>query len=144
MSWLRDSLRLFHERHERLKHFVHSGFRVPLPRYGQVLMGVVYFSIPVVGGWYVMQWAISKSHHSIGLYGEKLPNQDGIQGLGDQRLDERSEYQKVGAGGWGGGVHLATSDETTQQRNQQMLRKFLKQQRKRDQLPAEKENNSDD
>ena len=35
-------------------------------------MGCIYFSIPVVGGWHVMQWAIGKSHDSIGPKGEKL------------------------------------------------------------------------
>jgi hypothetical protein len=139
MSWVRDSIRVLNERHERLKNFIHNGFRYPLPRHGQILMGMVYFSIPVIGGWYIMQWAISKSHHSIGLNGENLPNKSGIQGLGDQRAvvvkdsehREEIQYHKVGAGGWGGGVHLAMSDEETQQRNHQMLRKFLKLQRKR-------------
>jgi hypothetical protein len=36
------------------------------------MMSCIYFSIPVVGGWYVMQWAISKSHESIGEKGGKM------------------------------------------------------------------------
>lgn len=148
MSWLRNTIEQLHDRHERLKNTIHNGFRVPLPRYGQFLMGVVYFTIPVVGGWYIMQWAISKSHHSIGLHGEKLPNRSGIQGLGDKRVvvaedAEQPEYRKVGAGGWGGGVHLATSDEETQRRNQEKIRKFLKRQRKRNQLPEEEKSPED-
>ena len=43
---------------------------------------------------------------------------------------ETGETKKVGAGGWGGGVNLATSDEEIQKRNRKMLKKFLKQQRK--------------
>jgi hypothetical protein len=146
MSWLRNSIQMLQDRHERLKNTIHNGFRYPLPRYGQILMGMVYFTIPVVGGWYIMQWAISKSHHSIGLYGEKLPNQSRIQGLGDKRVvvaEDTEQVQKVGAGGWGGGVHLAVSDEESQRRNQEKLRKFLKRQRKLNQSPQE-ENNQDD
>jgi hypothetical protein len=137
---------MLQDRHERLKNTIHNGFRYPLPRYGQILMGMVYFTIPVVGGWYIMQWAISKSHHSIGLYGEKLPNQSRIEGLGDKRVvvtEDTEQVQKVGAGGWGGGVHLAVSDEESQRRNQEKLRKFLKRQRKLNQSPQE-ENNHDD
>jgi hypothetical protein len=150
MSWLRNSIRIFQDRHERLKSYIHSGFRYPLPRYGQILMGMVYFTIPVVGGWYVMQWAISKSHHSIGLHGEKLPNRSGIQGLGDKRVvvaedaeHPEVQYHKVGAGGWGGGVHLAMSDEETQRRNQEKIRKFLKRQRKVNQLSQEEASQDD-
>jgi hypothetical protein len=89
-------------------------------------MGFVYFCIPVVGGWHVMQWAISKAHNRIGESGERLPNQK-IEGVGDLR----GNGEKVGAGGWGGGVHLTVSDEGQQQRNKRMLRKFLRKQRKK-------------
>jgi len=60
----------FHDRHERLKNYVHNGFRVPLPPWGRAVMGFVYFSLPVIGGYYVMQWAISKSHEEIGERGK--------------------------------------------------------------------------
>jgi predicted secreted protein len=72
MTILANALRSFHERHEKIKHTVHTAWRIPLPKYGQIIMGCVYFTIPVVGGWYVMQWAISKSVDSIGPRGEKL------------------------------------------------------------------------
>ena len=67
MEWLRS----LNDRHVALKKRVHS-FRLPLSPRGVLLMQCVYFTIPVVGGWYVMQWAISKSHENIGLRGEKL------------------------------------------------------------------------
>jgi hypothetical protein len=136
MSWIRESIRNIHERHERVKHFVHNGFRYPLPKYGQILMGMVYFSIPVIGGWYAMQWSISKSHEYIGVNGEKLPP-EAMRGGGRHRpvvVDEQTgaiEYQKVGAGGWGGGVNLAASHEETRKRNKRRFQKFLKQERKR-------------
>ena len=133
MSWFRT----ISDRHERIKEYIHNGFRYPLPKSGQYIMGFVYFSIPVISGWYIMQWAISKSHESIGYQGERLP-QKSVQGLGDQRpvvrtvgntegkTQEVVEYQKVGAGGWGGGVHLVVSDEEEQQRNRKKLRKLLR------------------
>jgi hypothetical protein len=146
MSWIRSLL----DRHERLKNYVHNGFRYPLPKYGQYVMGFVYFSIPVISGWYIMQWAISKSHDSIGYYGEHLP-QKSIQGVGDLRpvLDEQEQqsdgikvikYEKVGAGGWGGGVHLVVSDEEEQKRNRKKLRKLLK----KLQVDQQKTSNNDD
>jgi hypothetical protein len=137
MSWIRS----LSDRHERIKEYIHNGFRYPLPKYGQYVMGFVYFSIPVISGWYIMQWAISKSHQSIGYHGEHLPHKS-VQGIGDQRPVVRTtnasnagreteqvqvvEYQKVGAGGWGGGVHLVVSDEEEQKRNRKKLRKLLK------------------
>ena len=59
-----------------------------------------------------------------------------IQGLGDKTIVEDSNtgekrIQKVGAGGWGGGVHLVTSDQKTQDVNKVSLERFLKQQRRR-------------
>jgi hypothetical protein len=142
MSWIRS----ISDRNERLKQYVHNGMRYPLPKYGQYIMGLVYFTIPVIGGWYIMQWAISKSHESIGYNGERLPIKT-IQGIGNQRPVTRTttvndttisntndpqvvvssvQYEKLGAGGWGGGVHLVVSDEEEQKRNRKKLRKLLK------------------
>jgi hypothetical protein len=128
-------LQEFRRKHERLKKAVHEGFRVPLPRWGRWIMGGVYFTLPIFGGYHVMQWAISKSHASIGARGELLPQNrkdvlravgspstDGGEVVGDRRPDGRT----VGAGGWGGGVRLAVSDEETQRRNREKLEKFLK------------------
>ena len=146
MSWIRR----ISDRHERIKEYIHNVFRYPLPKYGQYIMGFVYFSIPVISGWYITQWAISKSHENIGYYGEKLPKKS-VQGVGDKRPVVRTvpksgsttgvdknggdvseeteqiiEYQKVGAGGWGGGVRLVVSDEEEQKRNRKKFRKFMK------------------
>lgn len=51
-----EFLRQLGERHERLKKKIHST-RIPLSKNGQRVMAAVYFSIPVVAGYYVMQWA---------------------------------------------------------------------------------------
>lgn len=65
------------------------------------------------------------------VIGEKLRNKQ-IEGIGDKRVvNQTGEVQKLGAGGWGGGVNLAKSDENIQRRNQKMLKKFLKQQKKK-------------
>ena len=77
-----------------------------------------------------MNWAIGKSHESIGLHGEKLPVEATHLG-GNKTIDEQGRAQTVGAGGWGGGVRLAVSDEETQRRNQKRLRKFLRRQKKK-------------
>ncbi|KAL3942816.1 MAG: hypothetical protein SGBAC_003054 [Bacillariaceae sp.] len=56
-----------------------------------------------------------------------------IQGIGQHAVikDQAGErVEKVGAGGWGGGVHLANSDEQTQNVNRINLERFLKKQRK--------------
>jgi hypothetical protein len=136
--WLFEALNTFHKNHEKLKHSVHEKFRYPLPPWGRFLMGCFYFSVPVVGGWYVMQWAISKSHDSIGRYGEKLlavpvdnnDDEHGAKIMGQTAIVDGQEVQ-VGAGGWGGGVRMVTSDEETQRRNREMLHKFLRKQKRK-------------
>ena len=93
------------------------------------MMGCIYFSIPVVGGWQVMQWAIGRAHLSIGEKGEKLKIKE-VQGIGDQSI-VNGERKKIGAGGLGLGVKLAVSDVNDQERSKKMLAKLLKKARKR-------------
>ena len=111
--------------HSRLKHAIHTRFRIPIHnKYGRWAMGFVYMTVPIIGGYHVMQWAISKSHESIGERGEKLPIKT-VQGIGDKRIKRDGSSQTVGAGGIGGGVHLAVSTEEEQRRNRRKLEKFL-------------------
>ena len=123
---MKDFIERFHESHERLKHKVHNAWRMPLPKWGQICMGFFYFSIPVVGGYQVMMWAISKSHDSIGVKGEKLHIKE-VQGIGDT-VSLSGEQVKLGAGHMGGGVKLAVSSKEEQQRNKALLAKVLKRQ----------------
>jgi hypothetical protein len=61
-----------------------------------------------------------------------------IQGIGDKRIVQKSDgdqqqhqpphLELVGAGGWGGGVNLATSDQKTQDINRINLERFRKKQ----------------
>jgi hypothetical protein len=121
----------FHHHHERIKKFVHEGMRYPLPKWGRFIMGCFYFSVPVIGGWYIMQWAIHQSHQSIGVHGELLPQKQ-IQGYGDKTMDHDGNEHKIGgATGWGGGVRLVVSDVETQERNREMLNKFLRHQQRK-------------
>ena len=93
-------------------------------------MGCFYFTVPVVGGWYVMQWAISKSVDEIGERGEKL-RQNRLEGFGNKTIIDGKE-EKIGAGGRYGGVNLAMSDSSTQENNRVMLEGlFRKERRKR-------------
>ena len=78
-----------------------------------------------------MQWAISKSHESIGTRGELLPEKK-IQGIGDVRIKEDGTKELVGAGGVGGGVRLAVSDVKTQEQNRKMLQAFFRKQRRKE------------
>ena len=62
-------LRELSARHEALKERIHA-FRIPLSPRGQRIMGFVYFCIPVIGGYYIMQAAIGQSHKNLaGLKG---------------------------------------------------------------------------
>ncbi|CAH0482727.1 unnamed protein product [Peronospora belbahrii] len=44
------------ERHQKLKTQIHNT-RIPLSKNGQRIMGLVYFTAPIIGGFYVMKWA---------------------------------------------------------------------------------------
>ena len=79
-----------------------------------------------------MQWAISKSHASIGEHGERLPIKD-IQGIGDKRVGSDGDFKTITTG-----VKLAVSDEETHRKNRDKLDRFLKRQ-KRMQERREKE-----
>lgn len=50
-----EFLRELSARHERLKRKIHAT-RVPLSPAGQRVMGLVYFSVPVVCGYFIMKW----------------------------------------------------------------------------------------
>lgn len=114
----------FHQNHERLKRAVHEGMRIPLPPWGRRFMGFVYFTIPIVGGYYVMQWAIGKAHKSIGPNGEFLPNKDVPIGSSSSSSDSSTRHPPVPTLG----VPLASSDAETQQKNKIKLERFLRQQ----------------
>ena len=76
-----------------------------------------------------MEWAKSKSDDEIGARGEKLREKK-LQGFGNKTVID-GKVESIGAGGWGGGVHLAISDEDTREKNRAMLEAMFKRERKR-------------
>ena len=76
-----------------------------------------------------MQWAISKSHESIGERGEKLAVKD-VQAIGNKAYIGE-ELKTVGAGGVGAGVKLITSTQDEQMRLRKMLDQFIERDRRR-------------
>lgn len=62
-----------YERHERLKKRIHS-FRMPLSPAGQKGMAIVYFTIPIVIGFYIMQAAKGQADVNLGKDGSKITN----------------------------------------------------------------------
>lgn len=76
-----------------------------------------------------MEWAKSKSVDEIGARGEKLREKK-LQGFGNKTVID-GKVESIGAGGWGGGVHLAISDEDTREKNRAMLEAMFKRERKR-------------
>ena len=71
-----------------------------------------------------MQWAINRSHESIGERGEKLRIKE-VKGIGDQAIVSGG-VTRIGAGGLGMGVKLAVSNEEDQSKNKKNLKKFFK------------------
>ena len=66
-----DFFRNVSERHENFKKKVH-GFRIPLSKNGQRFMTLVYITVPIVGGLFVMQWAENIAKENLGADGKKL------------------------------------------------------------------------
>ena len=66
-----EFLRKLSASHERLKEKIHA-FRLPLSPMGVRVMKVVYFSIPMISGYYIMQAAIGYSdRNTVPLLKEK-------------------------------------------------------------------------
>jgi len=139
MGWFARKIDAFNKAHNRLIHTVHTAWRVPLPPWGQFAMGCVYFAVPIVIGYNTSLWAIDKANAT-----KEQRLGDGkdvqIQGLGDKRIvrtqdqdggDGTTQVEQLGAGGWGGGVHLVTGDQKTQETNRVNLERFLKKQRRK-------------
>lgn len=64
-SWLQQKIYEFKLSHERLKHKIHNGWRMPLPPWGRAVMGCVYFSIPVIFGYTISTWAVAQSEATV-------------------------------------------------------------------------------
>ena len=89
-------------------------------------MSCFYFSLPVVFGYFVVNKVIDGAEETAR---ERLEG-DKKRTIGNTTDATSSMASKVGAGGWGGGVNLATSDIKTQDINRINLERFLKKQRR--------------
>jgi hypothetical protein len=128
--------------HDRLKNSIHTYWRQstilsPRTRLGKVIMGSLYFSIPVVLGYFVVTKVVDISESTVQeRFGGSNGNGNGISSSSssssssNSSSEENNEFEKIGAGGWGGGVNLATSNKETQDVNRINLERFLKKQRK--------------
>ena len=59
------------KRHQELKERIHA-FRIPLSPNGRRFMGFVYFTIPIISGYYLMQYVNSIAEKNLGEKGSKL------------------------------------------------------------------------
>ena len=114
--------------HERLKNAVHAYWRKnpvlsPRTTAGKVVMGTFYFSIPVVLGYALVAPLADRTEAAAG---ERLA----AAASGSKSEGSSGRPEKVGAGGWGGGVRLAESSARTQEINKTNLERFLKKQRR--------------
>lgn len=79
-----DFMKSIPARHEALKKRIHN-FKYPLsPFYLKVVQGV-YFTIPIVIGYYIMEWSTAQSVKNLGARGELMKQKAALQGT---KLDE--------------------------------------------------------
>ena len=79
-----DFMKSIPARHEALKKRIHN-FKYPLsPFYLKVVQGV-YFTIPIVIGYYIMEWSTAQSVNNLGARGELMKQKAALQGT---KLDE--------------------------------------------------------
>lgn len=69
---------------------VHA-FRIPLSPAGQRVAQVVYFSIPVIGGYFIMDWATSKAREEIEFGGGGSEGGSGRQAAVSVAVEEGKE-----------------------------------------------------
>ena len=81
-----DFLRELGRRHAALRDRIHST-KIILPMWGVAVMGAVYFAAPLIGGHYMMQYAINRSEDEIG--GERATKLD-IQAIRERRRTEQA------------------------------------------------------
>ena len=91
MTTLRD----WQERHKRFVKKVHA-FRIPLSPQGKAVAQVVYFSVPVVAGYFIMGWATDRAKAEI-QYSDNYDETNTTSAFGGARA----------AGAGGGGVEAA-------------------------------------
>lgn len=103
---------------------------VALPKWGQYGMGMIYATIPLIGGYAAYEYVLEKRVENLGLKHEKLAaivnNSPGTT-VGDTIFVD-GKIQRVGAGGKFGGVKLTVCDAEQQKKNKRMLQLLLRKQ----------------
>mmetsp|Transcript_10141 Transcript_10141/g.12654 ORF Transcript_10141/g.12654 Transcript_10141/m.12654 type:complete len:115 (+) Transcript_10141:430-774(+) len=93
-----DFLRRLYAGHQRLKHKIHNN-RIPLSPMGQKFMGFVYFTIPLIGGYFIMQWTVNRSNakwninEKDGTYSIPKEIEDR---LGKQNIEKYKDFGRTG------------------------------------------------
>lgn len=64
MSSLNATIRDLQARHKAFVKRVHA-FRIPLSPRGRAIAQIVYFSVPIIGGYFIMDWATNKAKEEI-------------------------------------------------------------------------------
>jgi len=111
-----DIIRAIGRSHDKLKHHVHTAWRIPLTKNGQRLAGLVYFSIPCVAGYYIFSFCEEKAK-------ENLADLELVKGK-ERRGNVTKDNKLIGGAaelGLGGGVRLTTSTGDEQRQNKRML-----------------------
>ena len=67
-------LRNLFKKHKELKKRIHN-FRIPLSSTGQKIVGVVYFTVPLIGGYYLFQYTNVKSEQKWGKIIKRLEHE---------------------------------------------------------------------
>ena len=82
------------ERHERIKSRIHN-FKMPLSPRGQMVMTLVYFTIPVVGGLYLMQLANDQARVNLREAGV-IPESENVRPRSKTEVQERALQTRLG------------------------------------------------
>jgi hypothetical protein len=117
----------FQRNHKAFQKWVHTSFRYELDEKGQFAMKCVYFTTPIVGGWYLMDYCESVRVGYYGEQNEKLDKDREYLGGRSGQNKETGEAFTVGGEGapmpWN--VRLVASNKVEQKRNKDNLKIFL-------------------
>ena len=89
MDALRDLYRSRPQSHEELKKRIHN-FRMPLSKRGIFVAKCVYLTVPVVSGYFIMEWSQERARENLGLTGEHMrsTNHDKIMARQQNKMFE--------------------------------------------------------
>jgi hypothetical protein len=89
-----DFLRSIPARHEALKKRIHA-FKIILPPNGIKVMRMVYISIPLIGGYFIMQWAEGQADKNLGKNGELLKKDPRLNGHSKTTAQQKEGLQRL-------------------------------------------------